>query len=158
MDPARPHARQPAPLPEPPPGPGGVADPGLKRPAAGNAAPPRVQGYRVLRPLGRGGMGSVWLAHEEALDRRVALKFLHAGQGGGGRMDVILREARAAARLNHPNILTVYHFGNYAGGAFIAMEYLEAGSLADEIARAGPMPWPRATRAVRDAALALRRP
>ncbi len=94
--------------------------------------------YRMVRELGRGGMGAVWLAHDTRLDRPVALKVLHAGRDGGSPLAALLREARAASALNHPNVCTVYEVAEYAEAAYIAMEFVEGRTLAARIAE-GPI-------------------
>src|SRR5262245_4822110 len=77
--------------------------------------------YRIERPLGRAGMGVVFLAHDTTLHRKVALKVLGAPTGSGTDQARLLREARNAAALNHPNICTVYEVGEVDGYSFIAM-------------------------------------
>ena len=89
--------------------------------------------YRIERPLGQGGMGAVFLAHDATLHRRVALKVLTSGNDDTAR-DRLLREARNAAALNHPNICTIYEVGDVDGRAFIAMEYIEGRALNDRLA------------------------
>ncbi len=85
--------------------------------------------YRLDAELGQGGMGVVYRAHDSLLDRDVAVKILNdPGLGTEGRAR-LLREARAVARLNHPNIVGVYDAGEAAGAAFIIMEYVEGHSL-----------------------------
>ena len=70
---------------------------------------PRIGRYRVLRKLGRGGMGTVVAAHDETLDRRVALKLLHDDLAAKPRQrHRLMREAQAMARVSHPNVVTVY--------------------------------------------------
>src|SRR5215475_6003008 len=90
--------------------------------------------YRVLARLGAGGMGEVYLALDETLGRRAALKFLPRifmrDQAQRARFE---REARAASALNHPNILTVYEIGVARGRAFIATEYVEGKTLRERI-------------------------
>jgi len=95
--------------------------------------------YRVERSLGRGGIGAVFLAHDTTLHRQVALKVLDSATNGETARVQLLREARNAAALNHPNICTVYEVGEANNRAFIAMEYVEGESLSDRLAR-GPLP------------------
>ena len=86
--------------------------------------------YRLERELGRGGMGVVYLARDTQLDRPVALKFLGSliDQSEKYRQRFV-REAKAAARVNHPNIISIYDVSATAGKAYIAMEYVEGPSL-----------------------------
>lgn len=108
--------------------------------------------YRLVRELGRGGMGVVHEAEDVELRRRVALKFLHLPPGlGPGLAGQVLREARAAARLSHPGIAAVYDAYVEDGGGTIAMQLVEGRSL-DALERAGPRV---EARRIRDAALAL---
>jgi len=110
--------------------------------------------YALLRKLGEGGMGEVWLAHDKALDRDVAIKVLRGGDGSNDqrRMQEFVREARATAKLDHPNVVTVFDVGGSKGRVFLAMEYVAKGSLADELEKQGALPWREATQAIRDAA------
>jgi serine/threonine protein kinase/Flp pilus assembly protein TadD len=86
--------------------------------------------YRLLRELGRGGMGQVYLAHDERLNRQVALKVLPTHlTGEADRVARFQREARAASALNHPNILTIYDFGQQADRHYIAAEFVEGRTL-----------------------------
>jgi serine/threonine protein kinase/Tfp pilus assembly protein PilF len=96
--------------------------------------------YRVLRRLGAGGMGEVYLAEDTRLGRQVALKFLpqDARHDETSRAR-LMREARAASALRSPNIAVTYDFGEYDGSLFIAMEYVEGENVAERIAR-GPLP------------------
>jgi serine/threonine protein kinase/predicted ATPase len=91
----------------------------------------RVGSFRVVGTLGEGGMGKVYLAQDERLGRRVALKLLPASfTRDRERVRRFEQEARAASALNHPNILTVYDIGDDAAGArFIATEYVEGATL-----------------------------
>ncbi|MCA9049121.1 MAG: protein kinase [Planctomycetaceae bacterium] len=112
-------------------------------------------GYRLIRELGRGGMGSVWLAEHLVLDRMVALKMLHADRlAGTGNMDRFHREIRAAAKLNHPHIAAAYNAEQIGDSHVLVMEYVEGRTLA-EILQSGPPPIEDACSAVRDAALGL---
>jgi serine/threonine protein kinase len=88
---------------------------------------PRIGHYRILRELGRGGMGVVLLAHDTKLDRKVAIKQMRAD----GRMSPrrFLREALAMAKLSHPNVIPIFEIGEADGSAFIVMEYVEGSTL-----------------------------
>ncbi|MGE0128010.1 MAG: protein kinase [Blastocatellales bacterium] len=90
----------------------------------------KIGSYRLLQEIGRGGMGKVYLARDERLDRQVALKLLPASlTGDAGRVARFQREARAASALNHPNILTIYDFGQESGEHYIASEFVEGRML-----------------------------
>jgi serine/threonine-protein kinase len=93
--------------------------------------------YRVMKLLGEGGMGQVYLAEHVAIEKRVALKVLRAEYASKG--DIVRRfqqEAISASRIKHPNVLDVFDFGQLDNGCFfLAMEYLEGNDLADEITR-----------------------
>jgi eukaryotic-like serine/threonine-protein kinase len=98
-----------------------------------------VSRYRILSHLGAGGMGTVYLADDTTLNRKVALTFLTEG----GKTDPhgnarLLREARAASALDHPNIATVYEVGEWEGRRFIAMAYYLGETLRDRLER-GPL-------------------
>ena len=113
--------------------------------------------YRVVRHIANGGMAGVWEAHDELLDRRVAVKVLapHLGEDDRARRR-FAREARTAAGVSgHPNVVTIYDVGEYAGRSFIVMELMPGGSLADQL-RAGEEIPPRvALRWLGEAAAAL---
>ena len=113
--------------------------------------------YRVVRHIANGGMASVWEAHDEVLDRAVAVKLLasHLSEDDRARQR-FQREARAAAAVsNHPNVVTIYDVGEHDGRTFMVMELLTGGTVADKL-RAGDRISPRtAMRWLRDAASAL---
>ena len=105
--------------------------------------PERLNHYRIERRLGQGGMGIVYAAHDERLDRPVAIKMiLDAASDVRGR-ERFWREARAAAAVNHPNVCQLYEIGEEGGQLFIAMELLEGESLAARL-ETGPIPIPEA--------------
>jgi hypothetical protein len=100
-------------------------------PADRPAGSPEIPGYQVLGVLGRGGMGIVYRAWQVELKRPVALKMLLAGAlaspAAAARLHV---EIEAMARLRHPNIVQIYHVGQYAGAPFLMLELVEGRSLA----------------------------
>ena len=98
--------------------------------------------YEVLSTLGQGGMGTVYLARDSRLGRRVALKFLtgRAVLPDADAQAQLLREARAVSALNHPNICQVYDVGGEGSAAWVAMEYIEGESLAARLRAHGPLP------------------
>jgi serine/threonine protein kinase len=99
----------------------------------------RVGPYEIVSQIGRGGMAVVYLARQPALSRRVALKELAPFQVRDESLaQRFLREARVAGSLNHPNIVTVYDFLEQDGVPYIAMEYLEGGSLRPWVGRTSP--------------------
>lgn len=89
---------------------------------------PDIPGYRILRPLGQGGMATVYLAVQESLAREVALKVLapELAQEATAR-ERFLHEARTAAKLRHPNIIAIHDVGTHDGVAYMAMEYEPGG-------------------------------
>jgi Tol biopolymer transport system component len=94
----------------------------------------RLGHYRIVEEIGKGGMGVVYRAHDEQLDRDVALKLLPAATlADESARARLLREARAAAALNHPHICTIHEVGEAGSQAYIAMEYLEGGPLSHVI-------------------------
>ena len=96
--------------------------------------------YRLARRLGHGGMASVYLARDSELDRPVAVKLLAENAAADdGLRERFVREARLAARLSHPNVVSIYDAGADGSRPYIVMEYVEGETLADLVAR-GPLP------------------
>ncbi len=120
----------------------GAASPNTSRPAADDPAAPRtpmrVGRYAIARKLGEGGMGVVYAARDERLERLVALKMMSSVAGGDTARKRFWREARAAASVNHPNICQIYEIGEDGDHLFIAMELLEGEPLSDCLRR-GPL-------------------
>jgi serine/threonine protein kinase/Tfp pilus assembly protein PilF len=86
--------------------------------------------FRIISLIGSGGLGHVYLAEDEQLHRKVAIKLLRDSSGSSKAIaDQIRHEAQAAAQLNDPHIVTIYEIGEYQGHAFIAMEYIKGASL-----------------------------
>ena len=85
--------------------------------------------YRIVGKLGAGGMGVVYRAHDSQLDREVALKLLRIGEDGTEGRTRMLREAKAAAKIRHANVVTVYDAGEAFGRVFIAMELIDGVTL-----------------------------
>ncbi len=102
--------------------------------------PPQIPGYRIERILGKGATATVYLAIQESLDRRVALKILSAQLVKDPAFNKrFIKEGKTVARLAHPHIVTVYDTGSHQTVFYIAMEYLECGSLKERI-KAGLTP------------------
>src|SRR5262249_54415376 len=116
--------------------------------AAGASAAPRRPGrHRPLPEVGRGGQGVVWLAHDEALDRQVALKVLDdGGWASQARCLRLQREANALARLDHPGICAIYEAQLDGPVPFLAMRHVAGDTLAARLRRAAERPEPGASR------------
>jgi serine/threonine-protein kinase len=114
--------------------------------------------YRVLRKLGEGGMGSVYLAEHVVIEKRLVLKVLSPDLAG--RQDLVarfLQEARSASRIGHENVIDISDFGQSAEGlVYIAMEYLEGKDLGQVVRAEGALSWPRVREIVMQICRALR--
>jgi serine/threonine protein kinase len=131
--------------------------PSLGMPRPGPIRMPRQFGrYRILKRLGRGAMGTVYLAYDTHLDRRVALKVPHAAPGEDGHdQERFDREVRAAAVIHHPNLCPVYDHGQIDGVYYLTMAYIKGRPLSALIDRDRPLPQRRVAVAVHKLALAL---
>jgi serine/threonine protein kinase len=100
--------------------------------------------YTVLERLGAGGMGVVYAAYDPELDRKIALKFLRVQEGSEAekahRQERLVREAKAIAKLSHPNVVGIFEIGVHEGRVFLAMEFLGGGTLRDWM-NAKKRPW-----------------
>jgi serine/threonine-protein kinase len=108
------------------------------------SAPGRIGRYQVTGELGQGAMGTVYRARDETLDRDVAVKVMSKGLADAKGRERFLKEARAAAKLQHPNIVVIYELGEHEGAPFMVLELLEGVDLQHAIDR-GIRPDPRAT-------------
>ncbi|EKJ99024.1 serine/threonine protein kinase [Rhodopirellula baltica SH28] len=137
-------------------------DPNLTLPMAnrsqgdsGPSLPFDLGDYQLLKVLGVGGMGVVYLAKQRELDRLVAVKMIRSGiLAGQDEVKRFYTEAKAAAKLKHPNIVAVHQFGRRAGHHFFSMQYVEGEDLQKVLAK-GPLPSRRAAEIVRDVAHAI---
>ena len=106
--------------------------------AADGVLPARIGRYTIRRKLGQGGMGIVYAARDDRLERTIAVKTVTASASDETARQRLWREARAAASVNHPNVCQIYEIGEDAGRLFIAMELLEGEALSERL-RQGPM-------------------
>ncbi|HYO10422.1 MAG TPA: serine/threonine-protein kinase [Tepidisphaeraceae bacterium] len=118
----------------------------------------RVKRFRLLDELGEGAMGRVYVAEDTVLKRHVALKLLPAKHRDGRpnhRTERLVREARSAATLEHPNVVTIHEIDQVSGVHYIAMELVEGGNLERLVQMSGPMEIERACQLAAEAAEAL---
>jgi len=112
--------------------------------------------YRILEEIGRGGMGTVYKGYDAALEREVAIKVLAPHLvWEQGLVDRFMREAKTAAHLKHPNIVTIYNVGEQEGTYYFVMEYLPGRTLAEVIQQEGALPPQRIARIAGQVASAL---
>ena len=112
--------------------------------------------YVIIRPIGKGGMGEVFLAEHALMQRKVAVKVLPSTRTrSSDALDRFRREVIALAKLNHPNIVSAYDAGEYEGSPFLVMEYVPGIDLAKLVRERGPMPVAIALDYVRQAAAGL---
>lgn len=113
-----------------------------------------IDGFRVTRLVAEGAMGEVYLAVDEQLGRRVALKFIKSASLDAKGLERFRAEARVTAQFNHPHIVTVYAAGHFEGRPWLALEYLDGETLRERLDR-GPLTVPEALRLARPIADAL---
>src|SRR5258708_2559236 len=117
----------------------------------------RLGNYRILETLGQGGMGVVYKAFDQSLDRHVALKVLSRELTANKQfVERFEREARSAAQLSHQNITVIYYFGAEGKTHFYVMEFVEGRNLADLVKERGPLPVARALDIARQCTLGLK--
>ena len=135
----------------------GDSDNVVIRVAAAEPLTPRtIGGHRIVRLLGSGGMGRVWLAHDDRLDRDVAIKvMLPAKALEPTSRERFLRESRAVARIDHPHVITIHHVGEEGGLPYLVMPFLEGRSLADHLRHEGRLPIAEALRIAQEIAAGL---
>ena len=136
-----------------------ISTAGGSRPGARPVRPDRLLGsflankYRILEKVGEGGMGTVFLANQEPIDRQVAIKVLHRSLAND---DVAVarfqREARVISKMRHPNTVTIYDFGQTdAAELYLVMEFLEGQTVAQLVRTEGPLSGLRAARIIKQA-------
>ena len=113
--------------------------PSDKAPFRSASTPATIGRYQVRRLHGRGGMGEVFLAHDPVLDREVAVKLISGDLDTTQSQRRLVREARAAGRLRHPNIVTIFDAGEHDGRPFIAMEFVRGETLGSLVRRQAPL-------------------
>ena len=106
--------------------------------------PESIARYQIIRSLGEGGMGSVYLAKDPAIDRFIAIKLLRSGFDDESMRERFRREAKAVGQLHHTNIVTIFDVGEHDGDPFIAMEYVEGQTVAQVIRSGAEVPLPSA--------------
>lgn len=111
-----------------------VAEMFAEKDSSVNLVGTKIGHYKIIRLLGKGGMGEVYLAEDTKLDRKIALKILPPEFAADlGRMSRFVREAKSASALNHPNIITIYEIGEADGTHFIATEFINGKTLNEHI-------------------------
>lgn len=130
--------------------------------ADGDVLPTTIGGYKVLATIGRGAMGQVYLAEDESLERRVAIKVMHHSRASDpASRQRFIRESRATAAIEHPHVVTIHQVGEHRQGAdtiglpFIVMQCLHGDTLGTYRANVGRVPLPEALRIGREIAEGL---
>src|SRR5882672_6163598 len=116
--------------------------------ATAESRPQRIGRFELIRELGRGGQGTVFLARDTHLGREVALKTVNVdGYDPGERVEhtrMLLEEARIVSKLQHPNLVTLHDAGEHAGAPYLVFEYVEGMTLAHALREKGSLPPPQA--------------
>jgi len=129
----------------------------VKEPVPDTDDPPDFGGYEVLKQLGKGGMGAVYLARQLSLDRAVALKVMNSEFAADPVfLARFVREAYAAAQLTHHNVVRIYDIGEYDGTSFFSMEFVDGRSLGDLLRDRAAVPPAEAVGYILQAASGLR--
>src|SRR5262249_8903535 len=117
------------------------SEPGATQPSSRSGdSPAFVPGYEIFEEIGRGGMGVVYKARQTGRNRPVALKMILAGSHAGPtERERFRREAQAVAALQHPHIVQIFDIGEANGHAYLALEFVDGGSLAEHLRG---QPWP----------------
>ncbi|HKB36946.1 MAG TPA: serine/threonine-protein kinase, partial [Gemmataceae bacterium] len=132
-----------------------MSPPDAEREVFAASLPRQFGRYRIVQTLGKGGMGTVYLAHDSQLDRQVALKVAHFRAGEADLLERFYREGRAASTLDHPNLCPVYDVGVLDGIPYLTMPYIEGKTLAELSSEHKPYPQRQSAVLVRKLALAL---
>ncbi len=132
---------------------GGAPPPGTRKPTP---AFPAVPGFEIREEVGRGGMGIVYRARQTSIGREVAVKVLPAAAAKDPAfVDKFLKEAKAAARLNHENVVTAIDAGRTGTVVWFVMEFIDGETIREKLDREGPLPVDLTLRVLRDTAKAL---
>ena len=122
----------------------------------GSESPAQIAGYRLAGRIGQGDLGVVYLAHDERLDRTVAVKILTPGVADDAAFRArLLHRVRAAAEVHHPHILPVYDVGEAGGTVYIAMRHVQGGDARSLVGAPGPLPFAQAWEVIAQVASAL---
>ena len=133
----------------------GATEPGFPQGEDVFAPGTMVYKYEIIKLLGRGGMGAVYVAHDTKLGRKVAIKFLNKKISGKSKFrQRFMVEAQATAKLNHENVVTIYDVGEFQGASYLVLEYLE-GSPLTKIIKGRKIPVPQALHYIIPVARAL---
>jgi len=135
---------------------GGDFDVAVKADPSDPPSPRTIGGHRVIRLVGSGGMGHVWLAHDDRLDRNVAIKVMLPELAGDPvARERFLRESRSAAQIDHPHVVSIHDVGLDGGTPYLVMPFLDGRSLADRLGEEKCLPTGEALRIAQQIAAGL---